>query len=321
MRAFIVEAKDQNPVIKHVKHYIPAEGELLVDVTACGVNFADLLMLQGVYQDTPEFPFVPGMEICGRVVSHGPRVSAPPVGTRVVAFIGSGGFAEQAVVSASRCVPVPDAMSDTDAAGFLIAYGTSHLALERRARLKEGEHLVVTGAAGGVGLTAVEIGKQMGARVTAIVRGTEKQEIARAAGADTVIDASLAPEAITQCLKAEGGVDVVYDAVGDPLFDALFRACNPEARVLVIGFAGGTVPKPRANHMLVKNIDIIGFYWGGYMKFSPQALTKSVETLLGWYTDGRIRPHISHVLPLEKTADALDLLRSRTSTGKVVVCP
>jgi NADPH2:quinone reductase len=208
-------------------------------------------------------------------------------------------------------------MPFTEAAAFQIAYGTSHLALDHRARLQRGETLLVLGAAGGVGLTAVEIGKRMGARVIACARGATKLEIARNAGADHVIDSD-APD-LRGTLKALGGVDVVYDAVGGPHFMDALRATKPEGRLIPIGFAGGEVPQIPANLLLVKNLTVIGLYWGGYLNFAPQTLGASLATLLQWYKDGGLRPHVSNVLPLDRTAEALDLLRSRKSTGKVVV--
>ena len=210
-------------------------------------------------------------------------------------------------------------MSFEDAAAFQIAYGTSHVALDHKARLQPGETLLVLGAAGGVGLTAVEIGKLMGARVIACARGANKLAVARQAGADHLIDAGA--DDIRAACRALGGVDVVYDPVGGDQFRAAFRACNPEARILTIGFASGEVPQIPANHLLVKNLSVMGLYWGGYLKFRPEVVTDSLKTLLGWYETGRIKPHISHVLPLDQAAEALELLRSRQSTGKVVVTP
>jgi NADPH2:quinone reductase len=204
-----------------------------------------------------------------------------------------------------------------DAAAMQITYGTSHVALHHRARLQPGETLLVLGAAGGVGLTAVEIGKLMGARVIACARGAEKLAIARNAGADHLIDSET--DDLRGAIKALGGADVVYDPVGGDQFDAAFRATRPGGRIVVIGFASGRVPQIAANHLLVKNISVIGLYWGGYLNFQPEILNQSLTTLLGWYREGRIKPHISHRLPLARANDALDLLRARKSSGKVVV--
>ena len=217
----------------------------------------------------------------------------------------------------TNLLPLPDSLSFAEAAGFQIAYGTSHLALAHKARLQPGETLLVLGAAGGVGLTAVEIGHQMGARVIACARGAEKLALARAAGADEVIDSDT-PD-LKSALRALGGVDVVYDPVGGPAFDAALRATKPDGRLLAIGFASGTVPQVPANLLLVKNLTVIGFWWGGYLAFAPQVLRDSLATLLDWQAAGRIKPHISNLLPFEAFPQGLDLLRSRAATGKVVI--
>ncbi len=316
MRAFQVSTFDSSPAFAEVSAPTPGTGEVLLSIAACGLNFADLLMAKGTYQDTPQPPFTLGMEVCGTVLAHGPSVVGPPIGARVAVFGGNGGLAEQGVFSAALCRVVPEAMPDTVAAGFQVAYGTSHLALTRRARLQAGETLLVLGAAGGVGLTAVEIGKALGARVIAVARGAEKLAVAKAAGADHVIDAGAD---IKAAVRALGGADVVYDPVGGDLFAAALGACNREARVLVIGFASGTVPPVPANIILVKNITVIGLYWGGYLQFAPDVLGDSLAKVMDWYAAGRLKPHISHTLPLAQADEALKLLESRASTGKVVV--
>lgn len=318
MRAYHVSSSTHSPKLVDIPRPVPAEGEVLLQIEACGLNFADLLMAKGTYQDTPPTPFTLGMEVCGTVLAHGAGVTAPAIGARVAVFGGQGGLADQGVFPAALCQIVPEAMTAAQAAGFQVAYGTSHLALTRRARLQAGETLLVLGAAGGVGLTAVEIGKAMGARVIAVARGAEKCAIATAAGADHCIDASAD---ITAEVKALGGADVVYDPVGGDAFTAAMRATNREGRIVTIGFASGDVPQIRANHLLVKNIDVLGFYWGGYLQFNPDALTASMGDLFDMFTQGRLSPHVSHVLPLERAGEALDLLRNRKSTGKVVVTP
>ena len=318
MRAFQVLETNTDPVLNHVPAPTPAEGEVVLDIAACGLNFADLLMAKGTYQDTPPAPFTLGMEVCGTVTALGAGVTAPAIGTRVAVFGGQGGLAEQGVFPAALCRTVPDTMTSEQAAGFQVAYGTSHLALTRRAQLQSGETLLVLGAAGGVGLTAVEIGKAIGARVIAVARGPEKLAVAKAAGADHVLDAS---DDITAKVRALDGADVVYDPVGGDAFAAAMRATNREGRIITIGFASSDVPQVPANHLLVKNITLIGFYWGGYLKFNPTALSTSMGELLDWYAAGRLKPHVSHVVPLANAADALDLLRNRKSTGKVVVTP
>lgn len=319
MRAFQVATPGQGAVLRDIPTPEPGPGEIRVRIGACGLNFADLLMMKGDYQDTPAAPFAPGMEVAGTVEALGPGAQAPAPGTRVAVFAGHGGLAELGCFPAERAVPLPESMGLTDAAAFQVAYGTSHVALDYRARLRPGETLLVLGAAGGVGLAAVEVGKLMGARVIACARGPEKLAVARRAGADHLIDA--ADEDIRAACKALGGVDVVYDPVGGDQFRAAFRACRPEARILTIGFASGDVPQIPANHLLVKNITVIGFYWGGYLAFRPEIVTDSLAALFGWYAEGRLKPHVSHVLPLERAEEGLELLRRRKSTGKVVVTP
>ena len=318
MKSYRVSAFDTAPSLENIAAPSPQKGEVLLEIHACGLNFADLLMTKGTYQDTPEPPFTLGLEVCGTIRELGGEVTGFRVGDRVAVYGGQGGMAEFGVFPAERCVMVPDAMSSAEAAGFMVAYGSSHLALTRRARLQAGETLVVMGAAGGVGLTAVEIGKQLGATVIAVARGAEKLEIARQAGADHLIDASA--DLVAE-LKALGGIDVAYDAVGGDMFKAAMKAAKREARLMPIGFASGDVPQIPSNHLLVKNIDVIGFYWGGYLKFNPKALTDSMAELFDWYIEGRIKPHVSHVFPLDQASDALDVLAKRKSTGKVVVTP
>lgn len=296
----------------------PAEGQIRVRICACGLNFADLLVIKGTYQDTPEAPFTLGMEIAGIVDAIGQNVVNFNTGDRVAVYSGQGGLAEFGVFDADRAIPIPDSLSFEDAAAIQIAYGTSHIALDHRARLQPGETLLVTGAAGGVGLTAVEIGKLMGATVIAQARGADKLRVAQQAGADHLIDAG---DDLRARVLAFGGADVVYDAIGGDVFKAAFRATNPEGRLLPIGFAGGDVPQIPANHLLVKNLTVIGVYIGGYLGFRPEIVRQSFATLFRWCADGRITPHISHVLPLQDAAKGLELLRSRKSTGKVIITP
>ncbi|HSM87423.1 MAG TPA: NADPH:quinone oxidoreductase family protein, partial [Candidatus Limnocylindrales bacterium] len=238
----------------------------------------------------------------------------------VMALTGLGAFAEEAVVDAGRVVPIPQSMDFVTAAGFPVAYGTSHGALEWRARLQPGEWLLVLGAAGGVGLTAVEIGKALGARVIACAAGAEKLEVARQHGADHLIDYSR--EDIRERVKAitgGRGADVVYDPVGGDAFDAALRSIAWGGRIIVIGFAAGRVSQIPANIVLVKNIDVIGFYWGSYQTHNPDLLRSSFTRLFRWFQEGKLKPHVSHTLPLRDAARGLDLLRQRKATGKVVL--
>lgn len=310
MRAMRVHEAGGPLVADEVAPPEPGPGEVRLRVLACGVNFADTLMVAGTYQERPALPFAPGLEVCGRVEETGERVAA---------ICGHGGFAEYVTVPRAACRAVPEGMSDIEAAALQVAYGTSHVALAHRARLLPGERLLVLGAAGGVGLTAVEIGALMGAEVIACARGAEKLAIARTRGAAHVIDSN--GEDLRARVLALGGADVVYDPVGGEQWKAALRACNPEARLLPIGFASGEVPQIPANILLVKNLTVIGLYWGAYAKFAPHVLAESFGQLAAWHGEGRIRPHVSHVLPLDRAAEALELLRTRAATGKVVLVP
>lgn len=319
MRAFTIDSYGAAPAIRDTALPEPGPGQVRVRIAACGLNFADLLMAEGRYQERPEPPVTLGMEAAGTVDALGPGVAGPAAGARVAVFAASGGLADYGCFPASSCLPIPDAMPFADAAAFQIAYGTSHLALGHRAGLQPGETLLVLGAAGGVGLTAVEIGRLMGARVIACARGADRLAAARAAGADHLIDSQTAD--LRAEVRALGGADVVYDPVGGDQFMAAFRATNPGGRIIPIGFASGTVPQIPANHLLVKNLTVIGLYWGGYLKFRPDVLRASLAMLLEWYGEGRLHPHVSHELPLDRAAEALELLRSRQATGKIVVVP
>jgi NADPH:quinone reductase len=317
MRALRLDRHGQIPQVTDIPRPEPEQGEVRVRIAACGLNFADLLMIDGTYQERPSLPMTLGMELAGTIEAVGPGVRSLAPGDRVAVFAGSGGLAEWGCFPADRCLPLPEAMPFDIAAAFQVAYGTSHLALDHRAHLQPGETLLVLGAAGGVGLTAVEIGKRMGATVIGCARGPEKLAVVREAGADHLIDSDNGN--LRDAVRALGGADVVYDPIGGDLFDAALRATNPEGRLLTIGFASGTVPQIPANLLLVKNLTVLGFYWGGYLSFNAAALKQSLTTLMNWYTEGKLSPHISHRVPLERAGEALDLLRSRRSTGKVVV--
>ncbi len=317
MRAFQLVSSGEPAALVKCDKPDPAPNEIRLKIEACGLNFGDLLMIKGTYQERPALPFTLGMEPAGVVDAVGEDVTNLKPGDRVAVYHGHGGLAEYGCFPAANCNLLPDNMTTTVGAGFLVAYGTSHLALEHRARLKAGETLLVLGAAGGIGLTAIEIGKRMGATVIACARGQDKLKIAASAGADHLIDSDT--EDLREVVKSLGGADVVYDPVGGDLFKAALRACNPEARIIPLGFASGQVPQIPANILLVKNLDVIGYYWGGYLKFAPKVLHDSLDTLLEWYAAGELHPHISHTLPLEQASEALELLRSRKSTGKVMV--
>ncbi|MEM7520784.1 MAG: NADPH:quinone oxidoreductase family protein [Pseudomonadota bacterium] len=317
MRAMQVTEYDSPLRLCDVDKPKPSAGEVLVRVETCGMNFGDTLMIKGTYQEKPPLPFTLGMELAGVVEAIGEGVTDLAVGQRIAAYHGYGGLAEYAALPAAICVPVPDEMSAVDAAAFLVAYGTSHVALDYKAHLAAGERLLVLGASGGVGLTAVELGKLMGAEVIACARGAEKLEICAKAGADHLINSDT--DDIRTIVKELGGADVVYDPIGGDQFKAALRATNPEGRILPLGFASGEVPQIPANIVLVKNISVIGLYWGGYATVNPKVLTDSFKVLFDWYAAGKLTPHVSNVLPLEQANEALDLLRSRKATGKVVV--
>lgn len=319
MRAFRITEIGKMPTEATIPDPTPGAGDIRIRVMSAALNFADLLMIEGRYQDTPPVPFTLGMECAGVIDAIGPDVEDFNIGQRVAGFIGQGALAEHAVIPSDRIIALPDTIDFDTGAAFQIAYGTSHLALARRARLQTGETVAVLGASGGVGLTAVEIAHLMGARVIAAARGPEKCAIAKAAGAEHVLDTDTTD--LTAALKALGGIDVLYDPVGGDAFGQALRAVRPEGRLLTIGFASGTVPEIKANHLLVKNLDVIGLYWGGYLRFNPAALVDSLKELLVWIETGQLKPHISHRLPLEDAAAGLELLRTRKATGKVVINP
>lgn len=298
----------------------PGEGEVLIAVAAAGINFADTLMIRHEYQVKPPLPFTPGLEVAGHVEALGAGVSGLSVGQRVLALPAWGGFAEKVVAPATSVFAVPESMPFDIAAGFPITYGTAQGALEWHARLVPGETLVVHGAAGGVGLAAVEVGKAMGAKVIATAGGAEKLEIAKRHGADACID--YRSEDLRTRMKelTDGrGADVVFDPVGGDVFDASLRAIAWGGRILVIGFAGGRVQQIPANHLLVKNVAAMGVHWGSYLQKAPEMLRQQFEVLCGWHAEGKLNPRISDRLPLEAVAEALMLLVERKASGKVVL--
>jgi len=310
----------ENLNLEEVPDPVLPEGYVTIDVKACGVNFADSLMVKGTYQVKPDLPFSPGLEVSGYISEIGENVTGWNIGDKVQALTNWGGFAEKVKVKASTLVPLSDKIPHVDAASFVVAYGTSHVALTHRAKLQPGEWLVVHGAGGGVGLTAVEIGKLLGAKVIATAGYDDKLEIARSKGADFTINYKT--EDVRTRIKeiTDGqGANVVYDPVGGDLFTASLRSMAPEGRIVVIGFASGDVPQIPANHLLVKNVDVLGFYWGAYKIFKNHILTDSMTELLKWYNEGKIKPHVSQTFPLEQTIDAIKALKDRKSTGKVVV--
>ena len=301
----------------------PKVGEIKIAVAAAGLNFADTLMISGQYQTKPDLPFVPGLELAGTVMEVGPGETRFKFGDKVMAAVDYGAFASQAIVRASDAAPVPAGLDLVTAGGFVIAYGTSHGALVWKARLKEGEILLVHGAAGGVGLTAVEIGKALGAKVIATAGGAEKCAVAKAHGADWTIDYKT--ENLRDRVKAisaglgRDGVDVVYDPVGGEIFETSLRCVAWGARMLVVGFAAGQVQKIPANILLVKNVDAQGFYWGSYRRHRPDMIAECFAELGRFHAAGLLKPHISHRFDLRDFAQAFDILLTRKSTGKIVL--
>jgi NADPH:quinone reductase len=306
---------------------VAGKGEVVLDVKAVGVNFPDTLIIQDLYQFKPERPFAPGGEVSGIVASVGEGVDTLKVGDRVIGSTGWGGMAEKLVLSANRCIPIPETMPFDQAAAFIMTYGTSHYALRDRAKLKAGETVLVLGAAGGVGLAAVELAKATGARVIAACSTQEKVDIACAHGADAGIVYPLGPfdkagkKALADLFKqacGPNGADVIYDAVGGDYAEASLRAIAWEGRFLVIGFPSG-IPAIPLNLTLLKSCQIVGVFWGAFVAREPEANKIHTQELMALYASGKIKPHVSAKFPLEKGAEAIQHLMDRKATGKVVV--
>lgn len=300
----------------------PGAGEVKLRVRACGINFADSLMVAGKYQREMSPPFVPGVEVAGEIIELGDGVDGLSLGMQVMGMAESGGYGQEAVVPAHALTPLPDGLDETVAASFAVTYGTSYIALTHRARLQNSEVLVVHGAAGGTGLSAVEIGKALGATVIATAGSPEKLAVAKAAGADHLID--YRAEDIRARVKeiTDGrGADVIFDPVGGEVFDASLRCVAFEGRILVIGFAGGEVQQIPANHVMVKNVDIIGFNRGAYGEQRPEIARDCHSALMGWLAAGVIKPLVSRTCPLEEAIDALGAVVNRKTVGKVVITP
>ena len=295
-------------------------GEVVIAVKACGVNFLDGLMVQGKYQTKPPLPFSPGAEVAGVVHEAGSGVTGLPVGTRVLAFTGFGGYAQQVCVQASRVFALPQQMDFVTAAAFPITYATSHHALKDRARLRSGETLLVLGAAGGVGLTAIEIGKIMGARVIACASSDEKLALCRQYGADAVINYASADlrEQVRE-LTGGKGVDVVYDPVGGAYAEPAVLSLGFDGRYLVIGFASGDIPRIPLNLLLLKVASLVGVFWGAFAKAQPEQCAANLSELFEWYAHGRLHPHVSATFPLSDYGKALDTVMNRRVKGKVVL--
>jgi NADPH2:quinone reductase len=299
----------------------PSADEVVIDVRATGINYADAIMVAGRYQTKPPLPFSPGLEAAGVVAACGAAVTRFKPGDRVMAIVPYGGLAEQAAAPEAETFPIPDGMSFEEAGAFPIAYISSDVAIRWQGRLEAGETLLVLGAAGGVGLTAVEIGKAMGARVIAAASTDEKLAVARARGADDLIN--YAREKLTErvmALTGDKGADVCFDPVGGDLFDAALSSLGWGGRILLVGFVGG-VPQIPANRLLVKHRAALGSSLRYFRWHAPDKLRRSVEALVDWYHAGKVRPLVSHRLPLARSVEAITLLTDRKAHGKVVVVP
>ncbi len=323
MRAVICRAwgEVESLTVEDVAPPTPAPGQVLIDVKASGVNYADAIMVAGRYQTKPPLPFSPGLETAGVVSACGEGVTRFAPGDRVMALVAYGGLAEMAVADEVDTFAVPDAMPFDEAGAFPIAYVSSHVAIRWQGRLEAGETLLVLGAAGGVGLTAVEIGKAMGARVIAGASTAEKLAVARARGADETVN--YATENLTERVLAltDGkGADVCFDPVGGDLFDAALSALGWGGRILLVGFVGGVQQIP-ANRLLVKHRAALGSSLRYFRSHAPDKRRRSVDELLRWYGEGKLRPCITHRLPLDKTVEAIRLLTERRAHGKIVVLP
>jgi len=324
MRAVVVEewTEPEKLQVKEAPEPELSPGAVMIEVRAAGVNFFDILMARGQYQVKPPFPFTPGAEVAGVVCGVGEGVDGFAEGDRVFAAPGLGGFAERLVVGTEQLHRMPDAMSFEHAAALPIIYPTSYAALVYRATMREGETLLVHAAAGGVGIAAVQIGKALGARVIATAGGAEKLEVARRAGADVTID--YREEDFVERVKAETGgrgADVIYDSVGGDVFDRSLKCIAWNGRLLVIGFASGTIPHVKANRVLLKNIAVVGLHWGAYARHEPERVPETFAALLDLYEGGRIRPEIFRTYALEELPEALRELGSRRTWGKLVVTP
>jgi len=296
------------------------KNEVLLEVHAAGVNFPDTLIIEGKYQFKPPFPFSPGGEAAGVVTAVGEKVSHLKVGDRVMALTGWGSFAEEVAVPGYNVMPIPASMDFASAAAFGMTYGTSMHALKQRANLQPGETLLVLGASGGVGLAAVEIGKAMGAKVIAAASSAEKLEVAKAAGADELInysESSLKDE--VKRLTGGQGADVIYDPVGGDLFDAAIRSIAWNGRLLVVGFASGRIPELPVNLTLLKGAAVVGVFWGAFAQRQPQDNAANFQQLFAWHAAGKLKPLVSQTFPLTQAGEAINTLGQRKAVGKVVV--
>ncbi|MBI1383314.1 MAG: zinc-binding dehydrogenase [Rhizobiales bacterium] len=306
--------------IEEITDPVPGPGECLIRVTAAGLNFLDTLMVRNRYQVKPDLPFSPAAEIAGIVAGVGPGVQRVRIGDRVAAFIGHGGAREKVVVREELLARVPMRVSDAVASGVAVTYGTAYHGLAERGRLAGGETVAVLGAAGGAGLAAVEIAKLLGARVIALASSEDKLAVARAHGADVAInyDAVDLRQALREA-AGEGGVDVVYDCVGGDKAEPALRSLAWGGRYLVIGFAGGEIPRFALNLILLKSVDVVGVFWGKSTERDPVGHVRQLEELLGWCAEGKLAPRIHGTFPLARIQEALGVIERREAKGKVVL--
>lgn len=298
----------------------PGPGEVVIAAEAIGVNYPDGLLVQGLYQVRPEPPFVPGMEIAGTVAALGEGVTSLQVGDRVASLSTIGAYAERVAAPGKTVFALPEGMPAADACALMAGYGTSHYALKQRGQLEPGETLCVLGAAGATGIAAIQIGKAMGARVIGVASSEEKREIAARAGADTVLGYDNLREALKEATGGKG-VDVAFDPVGGDSFEPLARSMGWGGRLLVIGFASGTIPKFPVNLALLKGFSVVGVFWGAFTAREPEAYADNMRELIGWYRDGKVRPVIEGEYPLAEAASVLGRVLGRGATGKLVLVP
>jgi len=307
-------------VLEEIDNLKPKAKEVLVEVKACGLNFPDTLIIQGLYQFKPELPFTPGSDVAGIVKEIGDQVSHLKVGQEVFGFVAHGGLAEEVLVPASACFPKPPKMDFPIAASFLMAYGTSYHALKDRGHLVKGETLLVLGASGGVGLAAVELGKLIGAKVIAAASTDEKLALCKAYGADEIINYTRQDLKTTIKEMTEGkGVDVVYDPVGGIYSEAALRGIAWNGRFLVVGFATGDIPKIPLNIPLLKGASVVGVFWGAFAMKNPKANMQNTRTLMQWHSEGKLKPHIHAVYDLAETSKALEEMTNRKVKGKLII--
>ena len=296
------------------------EDSILIKVNSVGVNFPDGLLVQGKYQLKPETPFIPGMEVAGEVISLGSKNSDFKVGDRIAALSQLNGYAEKAVVKISSTFKIPKNMSYDDACALLCAYGTSHYALKQRGKLKKGETLVVLGASGSTGIAAIQIGKIIGAKVTAVASNSEKQKIAKENGADLSIGYDNLKEKLKE-ISGGKGIDVIFDPVGGDTFDTIARTMARKGRLLVIGFASGSIPKLAVNLALVKEFSVVGVFWGAFTRAEPDEYKLNMIELFDWYQKGFLKPLIEESHPLSQAAAVLEKILARGAKGKIILTP